>query len=181
MDHIACCPARGVGVVRPIWAMRYISNNRFLNLFEKYSIRPYVLLLGSDIAVFALSLIVGNHSSILHIHPAEIEEMLIGICVKLCIYVFVTKLNISKQKPVLENHPVRFSSPVEDLGVSLGFCWVRSAVDATAKLEPLPFLEIKAGRCNDLRSVPPCSMVGDRPLIGNALVPILQLDTAQPS
>ena len=68
-------------VVRPIWAMRYISNNRFLNLFEKYSIRPYVLLLGSDIAVFALSLIVGNHSSILHIDPAEIEEMPIRICV----------------------------------------------------------------------------------------------------
>ena len=51
-------------------ALRFISNDRFLNLLEKYSIRPNVLLLCSDIAVLPLSLIVGNHSSILHVHPA---------------------------------------------------------------------------------------------------------------
>ena len=69
---------------------------------------------------------------------------------------------MQNQKPVLENHPVGLSFPVKDLGVALGLCGIRSAVDPAPKLEPLPFLEVEAGGCNDLRSIPPRSVVGDQ-------------------
>ena len=92
----------------------------------------------------------------------------------------MTKKLSKNQKPVLENHPVRLSSPVKDLGISLGVCRIRGAVDPTPELEPLSFLEVEPGGCNDLCSGPPCPVVGDRPLVGNALVPIHRFDAAQP-
>ena len=57
-----------------------IEIHRSLNLLEKYPIRPNVLLPSSDIAVDAFSLIVGDYSGVLHVHPAIVEYISICIC-----------------------------------------------------------------------------------------------------